>query len=100
MKHVIYIFLSLIFYNSHASALVIGSDISEITIGANFSGQDLLVFGAFYSDPSLPRDAKGDVIIEVKGPPQTVQVRKRSHFMVFGLTALKSHLKKCLGFII
>ena len=87
MKHVIYIFLSLIFYNGHAGALVIGSDISEITIGANFSGQDLLVFGAFYSDPSLPRDAKGDVIIEVKGPPQTVQVRKKKSFYGFWLNS-------------
>ena len=32
-------------------ALVIGSDQEEIYIDANFSGEELLVFGAFYSDP-------------------------------------------------
>jgi uncharacterized protein (TIGR02186 family) len=98
MKNVIYIFLSLIFYNGHAGALVIGSDISEITIGANFSGQDLLVFGAFYSDPSLPRDAKGDVIIEVKGPPQTVQVRKKKSFYGFWLNSTEVTFREVPGF--
>ena len=33
-------------------ALVIGSDQEEIYIDANFSGEELLVFGEFYSDPS------------------------------------------------
>ena len=38
----------------NASAVVIGSDEEEILIDANFSGQDLMVFGAFYADPSQP----------------------------------------------
>ena len=58
MRNILAILISLFIYQGNASALVIGSDLNEITIGANFSGQDLLVFGAFYSDPSLPRDAK------------------------------------------
>ncbi len=98
MKQIIYIFISLVLYGGPASALVIGSDIDEITIGANFSGQDLLVFGAFYSDPSLPRDAKGDVIIEVKGPPQTVQVRKKRSFYGFWLNSAEVTFTEVPGF--
>ena len=53
-------------------ALVIGSDQEEIYIDANFSGEELLVFGAFYSDPSQSRDSKSDILIEVVGPPEDV----------------------------
>ena len=98
MRNIIVILISLFIYQGNASALVIGSDLSEITIGANFSGQDLLVFGAFYSDPSLPRDAKGDVIIEVKGPPQTVQVRKKKSFFGFWLNNAEVTFKEVPGF--
>ena len=98
MKKILTIFISLFLYQGNASALVIGSDLNEITIGANFSGQDLLVFGAFYSDPSLPRDAKGDVIIEVKGPPQTVQVRKKKSFFGFWLNNMEVTFKEVPGF--
>ena len=44
MKNILIILISLFLYQGNASALVIGSDLNEITIGANFSGQDLLVF--------------------------------------------------------
>ena len=98
MRNILAIFIYLFIYQGNASALVIGSDLNEITIGANFSGQDLLVFGAFYSDPSLPRDAKGDVIIEVKGPPQTVQVRKKKSFFGFWLNNAEVTFKEVPGF--
>ncbi|MDB9985491.1 TIGR02186 family protein [Pelagibacterales bacterium] len=98
MKNILIILISLFLYQGNASALVIGSDLNEITIGANFSGQDLLVFGAFYSDPSLPRDAKGDVIIEVKGPPQTVKVRKKKSFYGFWLNNKEVTFKEVPGF--
>ena len=61
-------------------ALVIGSDDEEILIDANFSGQDLLVFGAFYGDPSQPRDEKGDLLIEVIGPSEDIILRKKKSF--------------------
>ena len=98
MKNILIILISLFLYQGNARALVIGSDLNEITIGANFSGQDLLVFGAFYSDPSLPRDAKGDVIIEVKGPPQTVKVRKKKSFYGFWLNNMEVTFKEVPGF--
>ena len=98
MKNILTILISLFLYQGSANALVIGSDLDEITIGANFSGQDLLVFGAFYSDPSLPRDAKGDVIIEVKGPPQTIQVRRKKSFFGFWLNNTEVTFKEVPGF--
>ena len=98
MKNILTILISLFLYQGSANALVIGSDLDEITIGANFSGQDLLVFGAFYSDPSLPRDAKGDVIIEVKGPPQTIQVRRKKSFFGFWLNNTEVTFRKVPGF--
>ena len=98
MKNILTILISLFLYQGSASALVIGSDLDEITIGANFSGQDLLVFGAFYSDPSLPRDAKGDVIIEVKGPPQTIQVRRKKSFFGFWLNNTEVTFREVPGF--
>ena len=54
-----------LFLISTSNSLVIGSDENEILIDANFSGKDLLVFGAFYADPSQPREKKGDILIEV-----------------------------------
>ena len=98
MKNILTILISLFLYQCSANALVIGSDLDEITIGANFSGQDLLVFGAFYSDPSLPRDAKGDVIIEVKGPPQTIQVRRKKSFFGFWLNNTEVTFREVPGF--
>ena len=83
MKNKFYFFIILIYITLTVSvnALVIGSDENEILIDANFSGKDLLVFGAFYSDPSQPRDDKGDILIEVVGPKEDIILRKKeSHF--------------------
>ena len=82
----IIIFLTI---NLNALALVIGSDEEEILIDANFSGQDLMVFGAFYADPSQPRDEKGDLLIEVVGPSEDIILRKKKSFLGFGLMPIK-----------
>ena len=55
-------FLTGLLTPSVSIALVIGSDQEEIYIDANFSGEELLVFGAFYSDPSQSRDSKSDIL--------------------------------------
>ena len=91
MKNKFYI-LSIIFYLIFivsAKSLVIGSDEDEILIDANFSGQDLLVFGAFYSDPSQPRDQKGDILIEVVGPKEDLILRKKESHFGFWLNSKK-----------
>ena len=91
----IFLFLTLTF---NVTALVIGSDEEEILIDANFSGQDLLVFGAFYADPSQPRDEKGDLLIEVVGPPEDVMLRKKKSFIGFWLNAYQVEFRDIPGF--
>ena len=71
---IVTVYLSLIL---NSNSLVIGSDENEILIDANFSGKDLLVFGAFYADPSQPREKKGDILIEVVGPKEDIVLRKK-----------------------
>tara|TARA_Y100000996_G_C22437923_1_gene608532 strand:+ start:40 stop:828 length:789 start_codon:yes stop_codon:yes gene_type:complete len=82
----------------NASALVIGSDEEEILIDANFSGQDLMVFGAFYADPSQPRDEKGDLLIEVVGPSEDIILRKKKPFLGFWLNAYQVEFRDVPGF--
>ena len=72
---------------SISTALVIGSDQEEIYIDANFSGESLLVFGAFYSDPSQSRDSKSDILIEVVGPVEDVALRKKESYFGFWLNS-------------
>ena len=89
------IYFSLI---SIASSLVIGSDENEILIDANFSGKDLLVFGAFYADPSQPREKKGDILIEVVGPKEDIVLRKKESFFGFWLNAKSVKFKDVPSF--
>jgi uncharacterized protein (TIGR02186 family) len=81
-----------------STALVIGSDEEEIMIDANFSGKDLLVFGAFYADPSHPRDEKGDLLIEVVGPSEDIVLRKKESFFGFWLNAFQVEFRDIPGF--
>ena len=80
------------------SALVIGSDEQEIYINANFTGKDLLVFGAFYSDPTQPRDEKRDLLIEVIGPSEDVILRKKESFFGFWLNRHSVEFRDVPGF--
>ncbi len=84
--------------NINVLALVIGSDEEEILIDANFAGQDLMVFGAFYADPSQPRDEKGDLLIEVVGPSEDIILRKKKSFLGFWLNAYQVEFRDVPGF--
>ena len=100
MKNKFYFFIILIYITLTVSvnALVIGSDENEILIDANFSGKDLLVFGAFYSDPSQPRDDKGDILIEVVGPKEDIILRKKESHFGFWLNSKKVKFRDVPGF--
>ncbi len=89
IRQLIILFFILIgvFIPSVSIALVIGSDQEEIYIDANFSGEELLVFGAFYSDPSQSRDSKSDILIEVVGPLEDVALRKKDSYFGFWLNS-------------
>ena len=76
----------------------IGSDQEEIYIDANFSGEELLVFGAFYSDPSQSRDSKSDILIEVVGPPEDVALRKKDSYFGFWLNSKSVTFRDVPGF--
>tara|TARA_B100001029_G_scaffold125701_1_gene104884 strand:+ start:513 stop:1301 length:789 start_codon:yes stop_codon:yes gene_type:complete len=91
-------FILFLVLNINTSALVIGSDEEEILIDANFSGQDLMVFGAFYADPSQPRDEKGDLLIEVVGPSEDIILRKKRSFLGFWLNAYQVEFRDIPGF--
>ena len=87
-KFIIFIYVMIIQLLCTSSfALVIGSDQEEIYIDANFSGESLLVFGAFYSDPSQSRDSKSDILIEVVGPVEDVALRKKESYFGFWLNS-------------
>ena len=100
MKHKFYILLITFFLMSQfsANALVIGSDNNEVLIDANFSGKDLLVFGAFYADPSQPRDHKGDILIEVIGPKEDIILRKKESLFGFWLNSKEVKFRDVPGF--
>ena len=83
---------------STSNSLVIGSDENEILIDANFSGKDLLVFGAFYADPSQPREKKGDILIEVVGPEEDIVLRKKESFFGFWLNSKSVKFKDVPSF--
>ena len=94
----IFSLLFLLLMTLQTEALVIGSDEEEILIDANFSGQDLLVFGAFYADPSQPRDEKGDILVEIIGPSEDVILRKKKSFLGFWLNAISVGFRDVPGF--
>ena len=98
LKIFLFIKLLVVVFISSASALVIGSDEEEIYIDANFSGKNLLVFGAFYSDPSQSRDDKSDILIEVVGPSEDVVVRKKESFFGFWLNSKSVSFNDVPGF--
>ena len=98
IKFIISSIIFLLVMSFQVSALVIGSDEEEISIDANFDGQDLMVFGAFYGDPSQPRDEKGDLLIEVVGPPEDIVLRKKKSFFGFWLNAYQVEFRDIPGF--
>ena len=98
IKSIIVSIILLLTLTFNVSALVIGSDDEEILIDANFDGKDLLVFGAFYADPSQPRDEKGDLLIEVVGPSEDVMLRKKKSFIGFWLNAYQVEFRDIPGF--
>ncbi|MCF6304104.1 MAG: TIGR02186 family protein [Rhodobacteraceae bacterium] len=63
---------------SAQETVIVGLSQSNVAITANFSGSDILVFGAVKRTGELPVDASPlDVIIVVEGPLQQVTVRRK-----------------------
>ncbi|MBL4808087.1 MAG: TIGR02186 family protein [Rhodobacteraceae bacterium] len=65
-------------------SVIVGLSQSHVAITANFSGSEILVFGAVKRDAPVPEDASPlDVIIVIEGPLEQVTVRRKEK--VFGI---------------
>jgi uncharacterized protein (TIGR02186 family) len=57
---------------------------NRVSLTANFTGTEILIFGAIRQDAArLAEDAPFDVIITVEGPPQPVAIRRKAR--IFGI---------------
>jgi len=63
-----------------AGAIELESDLSThyVEIRTNFQGAELLVFGAVTDRPAYSNEPV-DLIVVVRGPPQTVEIRRKAH---------------------
>ena len=60
----------------------IGLSTDRIELTADFSGQDLTIFGALENvDPLLARQGRYDVIVVLEGPSRSVVVRRKSRVL-------------------
>lgn len=61
-----------------AQTVVTGISTDKIALTADFTGSEILVFGAIRRDAPIPPGAAAlDVIITLRGPPRTVTVRRK-----------------------
>ncbi len=64
---------------ANAEKLVVSLSNHRVAITSNFTGEDLVLFGAIEPDPGVPRAAaEYDVIVTVTGPRQTLRTRRKA----------------------
>lgn len=63
--------------------VVAGLSEHQINITTNFSGSEILVYGAVKREAPIPEEPPLQVIVTLEGPPTKVAVRKKGH--VFGI---------------
>ncbi len=64
--------------NAPAQTVVTGISTENIALTANFTGSEVLVFGAIRRDAPIPvGEAPVDIVITLSGPPRTVIVRRK-----------------------
>ncbi len=64
-------------------SLVTGLSRDDVQITADFTGSDILVYGAVRRDSPAPKDTSLDVIITLEGPSSAITVRRKER--VFGI---------------
>lgn len=62
---------------SAGEEIIAGLSQNRVSITADFSGSEILVYGAVKRDAPLPEGSKLDVVITVEGPTTPVTVRKK-----------------------
>jgi uncharacterized protein (TIGR02186 family) len=65
---------------AQADDLVSGLSQDQIQITSNYTGSDLLVFGAIERDSEAADTAKSDIVVVVRGPSATMEIRRKQRF--------------------
>jgi uncharacterized protein (TIGR02186 family) len=60
-----------------AEQIVAGLSQSEVSITANFSGSEILIYGAVKRDAPAPKKPRMEVIVTVEGPSSPLIIRKK-----------------------
>lgn len=76
---------------AYAETVVAGLSQARVAITANFSGSEILVFGAVRREAPIPQDGPLDVIIAISGPDMPVTVRRKARR--FGIWINTDHIK-------
>jgi uncharacterized protein (TIGR02186 family) len=72
---------------ARAETIVASLSLSRIEIASNFAGADLVVFGVVERDAqTASRQGAYDVVIVVRGPPETVMTRRKERFLGIWVT--------------
>ncbi|RYG92768.1 hypothetical protein EU803_01275 [Loktanella sp. IMCC34160] len=71
------VFLLLFALPAQAERVVLGLSQDEVAITANFTGSEILIFGAVRRETPMPSDSTLGVIVTVSGPSLPVTVRRK-----------------------
>ncbi|WP_420857524.1 TIGR02186 family protein [Marivivens marinus] len=71
------VFLLLLALPAQAERVVLGLSQDEVAITANFTGSEILIFGAVRRETPMPSDSTLGVIVTVSGPSLPVTVRRK-----------------------
>lgn len=61
----------------HAEQIVAGLSQTEVSITANFSGTEIIIYGAVKRDAPAPKKPRLEVIVTVEGPSSPLIIRKK-----------------------
>jgi len=86
--------------NSAYAAGSLVTDISShlISVTSDFTGADLLLFGAVRDDETFKTDELGDIIVVVRGPQKDVIVRKKERVAGIWVNTESVEIRKVPGF--
>jgi uncharacterized protein (TIGR02186 family) len=74
--------LALVATPARAEQLIVALSAEEVRITSNFTGTSITVFGAIERDAATVSRAEFyDVVVSVKGPPETVVTRRKDRFV-------------------
>ena len=81
-----------------AGSLVTDMSSHLISVTSDFTGADLLLFGAVRDDETFETDRLGDIIIVVRGPQKDVIVRKKERVAGIWVNTESVEIRKVPGF--